>query len=196
MKYDNFCIEYFSCEDNLPLPFKVRHMIYCEENTFLPQKSNRCEIDDYDNDAAHAVIVRVLTGEPVAVVRVIPFSHCGPLPFDKFAPGITTARHWGEVSRIGIRKAVNLTSTERREVMRYLFKAVYQLSLDLGVSHWVCMMPAALQIRMAALGVQFDAVGPPTDYHGIRQPCVGVAHRVLSYLEANENGMYNFIINR
>jgi len=171
-------------------------MIYCEENNFIPQKSTLCEIDDYDTDAAQAVIIRVLTGEPVAVVRVIPFSHHGPLPFDKFAPGIATARHWGEVSRIGIRKAANLTSTERREVMRYLFKAVYQLSLDLGVSHWVCMMPGVLQIRMAMLGVAFQAVGPPVDYHGLRQPCVGVAHRVLSYLEATEPGMYNFIINR
>jgi len=36
------------------------------------------------------------------------------------------------------------------------------------------------------------------EYFGpmLRQPCVGVAHRILSSLETEDQDMYNFIINR
>ena len=153
-------------------------------------------MDTHDAHAVQAVISRAGTLEAVAVVRVIPYGRAYALPFDTFEPGIAKAQHWGEVSRMGISQTANLTNEERREVLCHLFKAVYQLSLDLGVSHWVCMLPTALQLRMAMCGVAFEAIGLPVEYHGVRQPCAGVAHRILSSLETEDQGMYNFIINR
>ena len=200
MKYDNFSIQYIEeCEFDNHTAFKMRHKIYCEQYGFLPIAKNGMEIDEYDTEegpALTAVIRSQGTGASVAVVRIIPAKVSRRLPFDTFEPGIATARHWGEVSRIGIDRGFKGTSESRKELLVYLFKAVYQVSLDLGVSHWVCMMPTALQLRMAMLGVTFEAVGEPVDYHGLRQPCVGVAHRILSSLEVDNPEMYKFIINR
>ena len=197
MKYDNFSIMYFDnpyFDDRTA--FKVRYRIYCEQYGFLPLTRMGEEIDDFDLYNNNAVIHYRPTGEAVAVVRVIPYGVRGPLPFNKFAPKIAVSGHWGEVSRIGIDKDFNGTPESRKELLVYLFKAIYQLSLDLGVSHWVCMLPTALQLRMAMRGVTFEAIGLPVEYHGVRQPCVGIAHRILSHLEFTDRDMYNFIINR
>lgn len=195
MPYDNFTIEYYTPMSLDNRPFYLRHDIYCAQNNFLPTRSDEREIDYYDAYAPQAVIFQASIHEPVAVVRVIPFSTAYDLPFDQFAAGYATAKHWGEVSRIGISKTARLNIQERREVMGHLFKAVYQLSVCLGVTHWACVMPAALQLRMAILGVEFLAVGEPVEYHGVRQPCVGVAHRVLSNLEAETPGLYHYVTN-
>ena len=196
MKYDNFSLEYFGPMTDIERPFALRHDIYCTQNAFLPVKLCGLEMDTYDAHAVQAVISRAATLEAVAVVRVIPCGRAYTLPFDDFEPGIAKGQHWGEVSRIGISNTVGLKVEERREVLCHLFKAVYQLSLGIGVSHWVCMMPTALQVRMAMRGVTFNAIGEPVEYHGLRQPCVGVAHRILSSLETDDQSMYNFIINR
>lgn len=197
MPYDNFEIEYFNTGGHAYAPFHLRHKIYCEQYGFLPVTSDCVEIDEYDTEifgAISAVISRVRTGEAVAVVRIIPAKRSRALPFDVYAPGYATAEHWGEVSRIGMVRGI--VAAERAEVLGHLFKGVYQLSLALGVSHWVCMMPTALQLRLAMHDIYFEAVGGPVDYHGVRQPCVGVAHRILSYLDVENPELYQFIIER
>lgn len=181
----------------------IRQKIYVEENNFLPNTNGDIEYDEYDEDYNNSVVYRAVydcnrikSYQSIAVVRVLKCNGIKPLPFERFSPETMTGAHWGEVSRIGILKASKLTPSERREVMVCLFKAVYTLSLDQGISHWGCMMPASLQMRMSILGVDFFSVGEPVEYHGLRNPCVGVAHRVLSSLEVDNPEMYNFILSR
>lgn len=66
--------------------YRIRHQVYCEELKFETEKSDKREIDEYDDDSLHLLIRSVKTGEFVGCTRIIHPSVENPsnlLPFEK-----------------------------------------------------------------------------------------------------------------
>ena len=76
----------------------------------------------------------------------------------------------------GTRRANNESYSERRrrhEVVVALYKAVYQESKKRGVTHWYAVMTKGIVTLLNKFGFDFQAIGDPVDYHGIRTPYLG-----------------------
>lgn len=61
----------------------------------------------------------------------------------------------------------------RHETVVGLYKAVYQESKRRQITHWYAVMTKGLYILLSRLGINFQAIGDPVDYHGIRTPYLG-----------------------
>jgi len=121
----------------------------------------------------------------------------------------------GEISRFGvskkfrrrlneIEKAHGITNrlhyedgqSEKRqyaEITLGLFRAVTQMSFQTGVTHWYAAMEPSLIVLLAKVGIRFRPVGPLVDYHGLRQPCIGVAEEIIEGLFAHDPVIWAFV---
>ena len=61
----------------------------------------------------------------------------------------------------------------RHEVVIGLYKAIYQESKRRGLTHWYAVMTKGIATLLNKLGFDFQAIGDPVDYHGIRTPYLG-----------------------
>ena len=95
--------------------YRIRHQVYCEELAFEPQRPDRREHDDYDEQSLHLLIRSIQTGQFIGctrIVRVRPDDPDRPLPFEKTCVGTLDLtivnpsrlpRHSiGEVSRLAV----------------------------------------------------------------------------------------------
>ena len=62
---------------------------------------------------------------------------------------------------------------KRHEVILGLYKALYQESKRRHISHWYAVMTKGIATLMGRFGINFQAIGDPVDYHGIRTPYLG-----------------------
>lgn len=159
------------------------------------------ETDAYDQRACHSLLIYRPTGEVAGTVRLIPprgegddpdfpiQTACGELK--TWPPRLMPAAACGEISRFTVAARFRRRATDtlygdaaasgqtgpvpdRRSypyVTIGLLRAVYEMSLEAGLSHWCAIMDPALLRLLARLGVHFNPVGPLVDYHGWRQPC-------------------------
>jgi len=74
--------------------------------------------------------------------------------------------------RIGMRRSGDIMFDRRRrhEVVISLYKAVYQESKRVGLTHWYSMMTKGIVNLLSRFGFVFRPIGDPVDYHGIRTP--------------------------
>ena len=54
-----------------------------------------------------------------------------------------------------------------------LYRLIYIESRTLGLTHWLAVMTDGLRQLLAKSGIVFMPIGPPSDYHGVRTPCLG-----------------------
>src|SRR5205814_4680838 len=52
-----------------------------------------------------------------------------------------------------------------------LMQAIVAMAAKGGVTHLCCVMEPTLLRVLSKLGIHFDPLGPPVEYHGRRQPC-------------------------
>ena len=80
----------------------------------------------------------------------------------------------------GARRANESYSDRRRrhEVIINLYKAIYQESKRRKITHWYAVMTQGIVILLNKFGFQFEAIGGPVDYHGIRTPYMGNIEKI------------------
>lgn len=61
----------------------------------------------------------------------------------------------------------------RHEVVISLYKAVYLESKRRNLTHWYSIMTKGILILLSRFGFEFQEIGDPVDYHGIRTPYLG-----------------------
>jgi N-acyl amino acid synthase of PEP-CTERM/exosortase system len=80
----------------------------------------------------------------------------------------------GEISRICISRDRRRQCQADPAVMQHAFVGLAQASMRLsaenGITHWLGLMEPIFIKRVARLGIYFDKVGEPVDYHGKRHP--------------------------
>jgi N-acyl amino acid synthase of PEP-CTERM/exosortase system len=52
-----------------------------------------------------------------------------------------------------------------------LIQGLVRMSAQHGVTHWCAMMEPKLLRMLTTLGIYFEYIGEPVEYHGLRQPC-------------------------
>jgi len=69
----------------------------------------------------------------------------------------------------------HFTEAERRTIpflTLALIACLVRLSMQNGITHWYAIMEPALVRYFTRLGIYFIPIGPVTDYHGWREPCI------------------------
>ncbi len=188
--------------DLLEAAYALRYQVYCVEHAFedAATHTDQRETDAYDAHSVHAVLNYRPTDEVAGCVRLIlpapnrglddlPIWHLlGPAEQRRLAelPQSTTA----EISRYAVSKAfrrrageelypdvdVDLSAADARRLAPHmtlgLFRGVATLASAHGVTHLCAAMAPALLRLLERFGLDFERVGPPLEYHGLRQPCI------------------------
>ena len=71
--------------------------------------------------------------------------------------------------------------------------AIVRMSAEHGITRWLALMEPALLRLLGRLGVDFEPLGSPVDYHGMRQPCHGDAEKMLDGLRRRRADAWELI---
>ncbi len=181
--------------------FRLRYQVYCVDRAFEAGEDG-LEWDEYDDFARHAIVRCRHTGEVMGTVRlVLPKSpaHGDDFPVEHVCDatllhGLPRATI-GEVSRFALpRDRGRSISADARCLLRLaLIQGAVWLSSEAGHTHWLAMMEPTLLRLLRATGLHFDPVGPPVEYHGLRQPVVAQLVPMLARLAREQPGVWAFV---
>jgi N-acyl amino acid synthase of PEP-CTERM/exosortase system len=179
--------------DTAPLrqqAFRLRHQVYCIENTFEPRQADGLETDAFDDRAPHALLFHRAAEEPLGTVRLVlpeAESASGALPMHAVCPSSLfdsarlPAEGTAEISRFALsrERVSQLQQTtgpdESRHVLSFaslgLLAALRQIARAHGITHFAAIMEPSLRRRLAMIGLPLAEMGPPVNYHGLRVPC-------------------------
>jgi N-acyl-L-homoserine lactone synthetase len=178
---------------------RLRYQVYSLERGFEPGH-NGLETDAYDSLASHVLLVHRVSGEPIGTVRVIPPSE--RLPVKEFpmahvcAKGLLDdlpAHTTGEISRFAVSKARRMGCGASSMVRLGLMRGVLSASIDLGLTHWCAIMEPVLLRLLQRNAIHFAGVGPPVDYHGLRQPAYADIGRVLGRTRFEQRKYWEYV---
>lgn len=203
--------------------YSIRYQVYCLERQFEePDPENpEQEIDEFDGHSVHSLLIHKPRNEIAGAVRLVlpkPESNGISFPIQTVCsdpilrdPARFPVQEVGEISRFCISK-----NFRRRERDRFYAEDVSRPSagdttriiphLTLGlmeqvVSHsgangirYVCaeMEPALLRL-LSRLGIHFEPIGAPVNYHGVRQPCMARLDRLLDRVRAERPDVWEVI---
>ena len=76
------------------------------------------------------------------------------------------------------------------EAIISLYKALYHESKKREITHWYAVMTKGLDIRLGKLGINFQPIGEPVDYHGIRTPYLCEIRKIEEQVSKNNPELY------
>ncbi len=186
---------------------RLRYKVYCVERGWYDEVriSKGHELDAYDNRAHHALLIRNDNGEGIGVVRLVIPSRDddGPdLPIQEITPDpltlIKEPLDWNrvaEVSRFAVtREARNWmpaaaymngadrsSSVPRSSIFSiFLMRAIVLMARANNIEYLCATMEPSLILHLGRMGIRFDPLGEPKEYHGLRQPCYASLARIES----------------
>jgi N-acyl amino acid synthase of PEP-CTERM/exosortase system len=184
--------------------YELRYAVYCVERGFLPGR-NGIEQDEYDDFSRHVVVRWRDTGTVVGTVRLVlpkipaggddyPIQHVCDRALLRGLPLATT----GEVSRFALAKRLRQETRPMGEascsLLRLaLIQGAVRLSAEAGHTHWLAVMEPTLLRLLRATGVHFKPLGPPVEYHGLRQPAVAELVPTLARLRVEQPLVWDFV---
>ncbi|MDH5190527.1 MAG: PEP-CTERM/exosortase system-associated acyltransferase [Gammaproteobacteria bacterium] len=74
-----------------------------------------------------------------------------------------------------------------------LFQGIVRMTADNNIKYWYAVMEPSLLRLLTRFGIQFKAIGPVTNYHGMRQPCFAVANEVMSGIYHQRKDVWELI---
>jgi len=199
---DHFDVVRVTTPAQLDEAYRLRYQVYCVENPFENPTAhvNGREIDVDDDRSVHALLIHRRTGITAGTVRVIlpaESAQLRPLPIHLITQtgllGDLPHRETGEISRfavskefrcrwgenryadIGFSRETPAVVNERRLVPYITFgliRGVLEICLEFGVNYICAVMEPPLIRLLARIGLLFEPIGDPVQYHGLRQPCV------------------------
>jgi len=76
-----------------------------------------------------------------------------------------------------------------------LIACLIKMSNDNNIYYWYAVMEPALLRFLSGLGIYFKNIGPLTDYHGKRQPCVITVSDLLSGVSKKNSDVWDMLTN-
>ena len=70
---------------------------------------------------------------------------------------------------------------------------VMRVSSELGLTHWCAAMELSLLRLLKGVSIHFEPVGPLVEYHGLRQPSVGVISEILARGKRERPELWDFV---
>ena len=181
----------------IAIAHQIRYQVYCVEHAFECEADHPdgLEQDAFDRHAAHGLLFDRASDSAVGTVRLILPLHdsidesfaiqrvCDhpALRGSSVLPLHSTA----EVSRFSISKHYRRRKTDILQgdgavgalhrcgpLLRLgLIQSLIRMSVERGVTHWCALMEPSLLRILAGMAIRFNPLGPPVDFHGLRQPC-------------------------
>lgn len=196
----DFSVELVASTVTLQEAQRLRYQVFCEERGVLPGHDG-IESDEYDQRSRHVVLRRRSNQELVGTVRVItaspdgPWSHlpmqhvCDPI-FLRGLPIVTT----GEVSRFALARDRHSPSGKSDLLLRLaLMQGILRISRELRLTHWCAGMEQSLLRLLRFNAIRYEPVGPVIDYHGLRQPAVGVIDAILATVRRERPAIWDYV---
>ncbi|MEM9495214.1 MAG: PEP-CTERM/exosortase system-associated acyltransferase [Pseudomonadota bacterium] len=176
---------------------RLRYKVYCVERGWYDEVriAKGHELDAFDDRANHALLTRNDTGESIGVVRLVlptgdaaqpdlPIQEITPDPLTLIEEPVDMTR-LAEVSRFAVTRDFKnwtpypgdpnaaKTSNHRRFSMFsvLLMRSVVLMSRENGIEVLCATMEPSLILHLARMGIRFQPLGEPKEYHGVRQPC-------------------------
>jgi N-acyl-L-homoserine lactone synthetase len=78
----------------------------------------------------------------------------------------------------------------RPEAVICLYKVLYHESKRRKLTHWYAIMTKGLFILLRKLGINFQLIGDPVDYHGIRSPYLGDIQKIEKEVSINNPELF------
>lgn len=119
-------------------------------------------------------------------------------------------RRKGEERRKGERrKALSNTTTDTNKIVSHerrgadrrsalnialvLMAGVVRMSQQYGIKNWLSIMDPALNRLLSYDGLEFNPIGPPVNYHGMRRPYFVKAEEVLTRMYATHHDAWEVV---
>jgi N-acyl amino acid synthase of PEP-CTERM/exosortase system len=77
-----------------------------------------------------------------------------------------------------------------------LITCLMKISLKHGIFYWYAVMEPALIRFLSQLGINFTAIGPAVDYHGLRRPCFIKVDDLLASVKEKNIPLWEMLTNR
>lgn len=209
----------------LDAAYALRYQVYCVEHPFLDasRQQGERERDEFDGYSPHAVLIHRPSGDVVGCVRLVlpPPEDRWHMPIyslldDEARQRLAAYRHvtLGEISRYAVSKKFRRRSgeelypdvdhaSEQEDTRRFaphislgLFRAVAQLADQHHVDVVCAAMAPALLRLLGRFGFTFEPLGPPIDYHGIRQPCIAKVSSLVEGITASHASYASVVVRR
>lgn len=74
-----------------------------------------------------------------------------------------------------------------------LFAAIVKMSAEHNIHYWYAVMDVSLLRLLGRFGINFQRLGAPVDYHGLRQPCFGAVDDVLNGIWLKQRDIWKLI---
>ncbi len=202
---DEFVIEIARTAAELTEAQHLRYEVFCCEREILPNTDgSETEGDEYDHRARHVLIRRRRNRDLVGTVRLVTAHGAGQdakFPMERVAgvgvldglPLQTT----GEISRFALSRRRRERASPADAFIRLgLLQGVMRLSFELGLTHWCAAMEVSLLRLLRGVSIHFEPVGPIVEYHGLRQPSIGVIDEILKRGKRERPELWEFVTDR
>jgi len=166
----------------------------------------------------YAATARLILPDPDDVTTPFPMeAHCQLDP-DKRIADSGQRQHLSEISRFAVSKEFKRRigesgtqagvaedveayfAPDERRVLPHislgLFAAVMRMIYQHRLTHSYAVMEPALHRLIGKFGVIFNQIGPETDYHGLRIPCLGSVHEALPNIKRVAPSVWDLITER
>lgn len=188
--------------------YRLRHQIYCCEHQFEKpdERLQQRETDVFDCRSIHSLVLDRASGEATGTVRLILTDQDNPgasFPIQKICghslPSKLPMSGAAEISRFAISKKMrkmldgNCPKDLKCFIALGLMRAIVQMSLEYGITHWFAIMEPSLLRLLGRFGIYFTPIGPLVDYHGVRQPCHSNAERLLERIGQEHFDLWEFL---
>lgn len=180
--------------------FRLRYQVYCVEHGFESAPDGR-ERDAFDVSSRHVLIRYRANHQPVGTVRLVisvPGAAASRMPITQVSPSallesLPRART-AEISRFAVSKRYRAEGGMSEPLLRLLLmRGLVALSGELGLTHWCALMEPCLLRLLRTTAIHFQPAGPLVEYHGLRQPSIGVIGDVLDRMEREQPAIWDFI---
>lgn len=202
--------------------FKIRFLTFCEESHVLrdsnPYNGEKIECDRYDKHSAHGLLRHRDSGLFIGACRLIlnpPGATHGMLPANQYckldqpdSQFLTPHHQTAELSRLCISKTrcaqaadfgagKTLFGPSRfPSMMLGLFHLYLRFSMENSVRYWYAAVEPSLFRHFERLGMRFDKVGLPVEYHGLRQWCHAKVDEWLMRVRDERNDVWDILTDR
>lgn len=180
------------------------------------------EIDRYDAHSVHAVLISRASTAVVGCVRLVlpqPDTGVSDFPIYELLDAASRARleqcdpgRTAEISRYAVSKTLRRREGEELypdvsqdleafpDVRRLaphlsvgLLRGVAILAAEQGITTLCAAMAPALLRLLKRFGLQFEPLGAPIEYHGLRQPCLSDCETLLAGIAQQRSDYYTLV---
>jgi len=191
--------------------FRLRFQVYGRERNFIPVEDfpDGLETDEHDGHAVHIAALNNFN-EVVGSVRLI-FNQQVTLPIERHVDHINLEPPephvlcFTEISRLVISKQMRRRDhgsihqsarmnsevrSAKKSFLQYsspmvfgLCQMAYEVSMEKGVTHWLCLMERSLHSLLHKYGFPFVCIGREVDFYGRVSPYIADVAQFKNRLE-------------